>query len=73
MSFDSQPICVEGIGEMAGLVWQYLSDHGRVTVSRLVKEIDAPRDLVMQAVGWLAREGKIVIQEERRSKLISLS
>lgn len=63
---------VEGIGEVAGLVWKYLDESGPVTLSKLARDIDAPRDTVMQGVGWLAREGKIDFHEGPRSKLISL-
>ena len=63
---------VESIGTVAGQVWQYLNAHGSVTLSKLAREIEAPRDLVMQGVGWLAREGKIVFNEGPRSKTISL-
>ena len=62
----------EQIGDTAGVVWHLLNDNGSVPLTRLVKEVDAPRDLVMQSLGWLAREGKIVIEEEGRSKVISL-
>lgn len=63
---------VEEIGTVAGCVWAHLSETGPVTLSRLAREIDVPRDLVMQGVGWLAREGKISFEEGPRSKLISL-
>ena len=63
---------VESIGAVAGQVWQYLDEHGSVTLSKLAREIEAPRDLVMQGVGWLAREGKIAFHEGPRSKTISL-
>lgn len=63
---------VDSIGMVAGMVWEYLNDHGPVTLSKLAREIDAPRDMVMQGVGWLAREGKIVFHEGTRSKLIAL-
>jgi hypothetical protein len=63
---------VESVGTVAGMVWKYLDDHGAVTLSKLAREIDAPRDLVMQGVGWLAREGKVEFQEGSRNKLISL-
>ncbi|MGQ0635602.1 MAG: winged helix-turn-helix domain-containing protein [Planctomycetaceae bacterium] len=61
------------IGNVAGTIWQYLESQGPVTLSRLAKEIDAPRDAVMQGVGWLAREGKIRFDETPRSKLIALA
>ena len=63
---------IDQIGETAGLVWQLLSDQGPVSITRIVKDVDAPRDVVMQAIGWLAREDKISIEEEARSKLVSL-
>lgn len=63
---------VESIGTVAGMVWHYLNEHGSVTLSKLAREIDEPRDLVMQAVGWLAREGKIQFEEGGRSKSICL-
>ena len=63
---------VDRIGETAGAVWHVLNDHGPAKLTHLIKEIDAPRDIVMQAVGWLAREGKIQIEEELRSRIVSL-
>lgn len=61
------------IGAVAGLVWQYLDLSGLVTLSKLAKDIDAPRDMVMQGIGWLAREGKLRFEETPRSKLIGLA
>jgi Winged helix-turn-helix domain (DUF2582) len=63
---------VESVGKVAGQVWQFLNANGPVTLSKLAREIEAPRDLVMQGVGWLAREGKIAFHEGPRSKTISL-
>ena len=64
---------VSQIGETAGVVWQILEQDGPTKLSRLVKDIDAPRDVVMQAVGWLAREDKIRIEEESRSRVVYLN
>ena len=58
---------VESIGLVAGWVWKYLDEHGAVTLSKLAREIDAPRDMVMHGVGWLAREGKVEFHEGPRS------
>ena len=66
------PHQVESIGTIAGLVWEYLDQKGAVTLSKLAREINAPRDLVMQGVGWLAREEKIEFHPGDKSKLISL-
>ena len=64
--------CIPEIGETAGLVWNTLSESGPLTLAKLVKQIDKPRDVIMQALGWLAREEKIEIHEERRSRVVSL-
>jgi hypothetical protein len=64
--------CLTQIGATAGIVWQVLSVKGPLTIAKLVKEIDAPRDVVMQALGWLAREDKVNIEEEARTRVVSL-
>lgn len=63
---------IEQIGETAGLVWQALHQGGRMSFTKLFKEVEAPRDLVLQAVGWLAREDKIDIDDASRTKTIGL-
>jgi len=64
--------CVAQIGETAGLVWTTLTENGPLSMTRLVKKVGQPRDTVMQALGWLAREDKIWIDEEGRSRVVSL-
>ena len=64
--------CGELIGQTAGKVWHYLEQHGPISVSKLAKAIDDPRDNVMQAIGWLAREDKVNIEEVSRGRVISL-
>jgi winged helix-turn-helix protein DUF2582 len=68
----AQLSCVDQIGDAAGAVWHYLNENGPRTLTQLVKEVDAPRDVVMQAVGWLAREDKLSIEEDARKKTVSL-
>ena len=60
------------IGTVAGKIWHYLNEHERVSLSKLAKELDVPRDEVMQGIGWLAREGNVVIEQEARGKYVSL-
>ena len=47
---------IESIGEVAGKVWHCLDRDGNLSYAQLVKQVGLPRDLVMQAIGWLARE-----------------
>jgi hypothetical protein len=63
---------VEQIGETAGDVWRLLTDRGSLSMAQIVKQLDAPRDLVMMALGWLAREDKIAIDNESRGRTVSL-
>ena len=61
----------EHIGQMAGRVWSVLKEHGPQTYAQMVKRVDLPRDVVMLALGWLAREDKIDwdYQNQRRVTL----
>ena len=63
---------VQQIGETAGAVWHILSDHGPQSLAKLVERVGGNRDLVMQGIGWLAREGKLEIAETKRGKVVSL-
>ena len=60
------------IGEIAGAIWHTLQSEGAMSLTKLVKAIDAPRDVIMQGIGWLAREDKLEIEETSRGKLVSL-
>ena len=63
---------VAQIGDTAGAVWTILEKQGPLSVAKLVKAAGGPRDVVMQALGWLAREEKIWIEEDGRSRVVSL-
>ncbi len=52
------------IGIVAGDIWHYLDKHGEVSFSQLVSGIKHPRDLSLMSVGWLAREGHVVVKQE---------
>lgn len=64
--------CIDQIGETAGLVWRCLEENGPMSLAKLTKDVDASRDAVMQAVGWLAREDKVEIKEKNRARIVSL-
>lgn len=63
---------VEQIGLTAGMVWGLLHENGPTKMADLVKEIDAPRDQLMQGIGWLAREHKIIITTQSRTRVVEL-
>jgi hypothetical protein len=72
MATTSESSLVLQIGDTAGTVWRLLTENGPMTMAKLVKAVGEPRDIVMQALGWLAREGKLAIEEDGRSRVISL-
>lgn len=60
------------IGIVAGEIWHYLDQQGQVTLSALVKGIDRPRDNVLMSLGWLAREGHVILLQVDNEYNISL-
>lgn len=60
------------IGEMAGAVWQVLTAQGPKSLAALKSSIDAPPELVLAAVGWLARENKLSFDSSGRAVKVSL-
>ncbi len=60
------------IGIVAGDIWHYLDQHGEVNLSALVKGIDKPRDSVLMSLGWLAREGHVLLQQSDAEYRIAL-
>jgi hypothetical protein len=47
------------IGHVAGDVWAVLVKEEELTLAALKKAVKAPPDLVIAAIGWLAREDKL--------------
>jgi len=54
------------IGEVAGKVWMFLKHHGESNLNQLKKGVKADPNLILQAIGWLAREDKIRIEKKGR-------
>ena len=50
--------CLGQIGDTAGEIWHALNDNGPMSLAKLFERVGGNRDVVMQGVGWLAREGK---------------
>jgi hypothetical protein len=62
----------EEIASTAGIIWHALNDLGELSLAKLKKEVNAKTPVFDWAVGWLAREDKIVITSEKRSFRIQL-
>ena len=59
------------IGIVAGEIWHYLDKHQEVHLSELISNIDKSRDLILMSVGWLAREGHVILKG-KKDYLVSL-
>ena len=57
----------EEIGTSAGAIWQVLNTKGESSLAQLRKAVNGKPPLFDWAIGWLAREDKIVITQEKRS------
>jgi hypothetical protein len=62
----------EEIGTMAGTIWHTLDANGEMTLPKLQKELKVGSPLFHWAIGWLAREDKIMLTAEKRSTRICL-
>ena len=60
------------IGTAAGSIWHALDGKSALTLAQLKKEVTGESPLFDWAIGWLAREDKIVITPEKRSFRVQL-
>jgi hypothetical protein len=63
---------ISRIGESAGAVWQYLNQNPAGTPQKIQKSLGFDEALLYMAIGWLAREGKLTIEQEDKTTRISL-
>jgi hypothetical protein len=60
------------VGETAGHVWNLLSRDGPQTLVQAKKKLNVPGELLNLAIGWLAREDKVDIIQEKKSFRVKL-
>ena len=60
------------IGETAGVVWFYLNEEGEASLATIKKDLSVSVDLLLAAVGWLAREEKLEFAVSGKTVKISL-
>ena len=52
------------IGIVAGEIWHFLDERGEVAFASVVAGIERPRELALMSLGWLAREGHVVVRQD---------
>ena len=60
------------IGEAAGKVWKALKEKGSLVKSEIPKAAGLSAELANQAIGWLAREGKLAEDTKGRPGAVKL-
>ncbi|MFA6281393.1 MAG: winged helix-turn-helix domain-containing protein [Candidatus Omnitrophota bacterium] len=60
------------IGIAAGEIWHFLDKHGEVTLSDLLLGIEKPKEVILMSLGWLAREGHVLVHFENGEYGINL-
>lgn len=62
------------IGLCAGEVWKYIEKKGgEAKMSSILKGVEAPKETILMALGWLARENQIIVGGELPNPNIRLS
>lgn len=62
------------IGLCAGEVWRYLDKHGsEASLQSLLSGIEAPRETIFMAIGWLGREGYILMEGDLHDFKVKLN
>ncbi len=52
------------IGIVAGEIWHHLDGHGETRFSDVVAGISRPQPLALMSLGWLAREGHVIVRQD---------
>jgi len=60
------------IGIVAGEIWHYLDQKGEVSLTDLKKGIDRTPENILMSLGWLAREGHVILVKTDNDYRISL-
>ncbi|MGB2600902.1 MAG: winged helix-turn-helix domain-containing protein [Candidatus Omnitrophota bacterium] len=51
------------IGLVAGEIWEYLENHDQeARLGDIISALQKDRDLMLMSIGWLAREGHMVLE-----------
>ncbi len=68
----SEVTMIYAIGETAGKVWKFLDQKGEASLSQIRKGVKGNPNIILQAIGWLAREDKLQINTKGRNVVYTL-
>jgi len=60
------------IGIIAGEIWNFLEEKKEAHISDISDKLGKSKELVFMSLGWLAREGHVVLKKENGDYRVSL-
>ncbi len=63
---------VDEIGKTAGKVWTTLNTQGEMSIAALKKAVGSKDAAVDWALGWLAREDKLIFRKDKNVTRVEL-
>lgn len=69
---DKEGHMISAIGATAGKVYQKLSAKGSMSMSQIKKEVGDNDAVITMAIGWLAREGKLISETTIKGTVLKL-
>ncbi len=60
------------IGIVAGEIWHFLDQRKECFVKELIQNVDRDRETILMSLGWLAREGHVILTKEEKDYKIVL-
>lgn len=69
---EKQELSKTEIGELAGKVWRYLEANGKTGIIKLKIDLRVDNSKIFLALGWLARENKLLIERTDDGFFVSL-
>jgi len=72
MEPDGEGTMQKQIGDAAGIIWKYLDQHTESTLSELKQATKLSEQLALMGLGWLAREEKLNVVQDKKGLKVSL-
>jgi len=61
------------IGIVAGEIWHWLEKDDEIrSLEGMIKGLGKPRDILLMSIGWLVREGHVVVEGEGSDYKVTL-
>lgn len=62
----------EIIGNTAGQIWHHINENGEISAIKLKAALGISNRQLCFGLGWLSREGKVIITEEGHTFKVAL-